>query len=323
MKIYHDIRRALESRDGFLHLLHPAPDGDSIGCCVATHLALKKLGKQSFVYCPNRLPSVFLSLAGAEEIQSSKPDFARYPVLMLYDLGDVTRIERDYGWLLRQSSLCINIDHHVSNTRFADLNLVDVKAAATGELIFRLLKPMDGLLDKEIASWLYVSLMTDTGNFRFSNTTAQTFRIASDLVQLGANPNELYRAVYEQKDFNRLCFIRECLQRIRLEERGRLAVADIPFALFRRYRQENEDSQEVLDYMRGLKGVKVAVLFKEFKDKVKISLRSSSEVDVEKIAQKFGGGGHPKASGADFSLPLAEVKKQVMKVLHKELKSYG
>lgn len=322
MRSCYDIRRALESQDGFLHLLHPAPDGDSIGCCVGMHLALKKKGKQSYVYSPNRLPSVFLSLPGAEEIHSAKPDFSRYPVLMLYDLGDVARIERDYGWLLRQSSLCINIDHHVSNTRFADLNLVDVKAAATGELVFRLLKAMDGL-DKDIASWLYVSLMTDTGNFRFSNTTAQTLRIASDLVLLGANPNELYRAVYEQKDFNRLCFIRECLQRVRLEERGRVAAADIPFALFRRYRQENEDSQEVLDYMRGLRGVKVAVLFKEFKDKVKISLRSSSEVDVERIAQQFGGGGHPKASGADFSLPLAEVKKQVMKVLHKELKSYG
>lgn len=319
MKVFApEFKKLLQHPGPFGHLAHPNPDGDGLGSAMAMHLFLKQKGKKTAVYVPDALPKYVQDLPQVREILQRSPKVQDAKVFFTYDSGDGKRLEEPYGKVLAQAEEIVNIDHHITNDNFGTFNFIDTQAAATGEIVYQLIQSSQGTIDKNIATWLYLSLMTDTGSFRYSNTTPQTFRIAADLVERGAEPHTLYRKVYEELTFDKLHFNQAVLKRLQREKEGRLVYADIPQSLFRKYQQDKEDAQDILDSMRSLEKCDVVVLFKEQKNRVKISFRSERS-DVASIARQWGGGGHKRAAGAEVPGRLGEVKEKVLASVRKAL----
>lgn len=309
--------KILSGEGPFAHIVHPRPDGDGLGSAMAMHLYLKARKKKSAVYTPDTLPRYVRDLPRASEIRKHLPKPAQARVVLAYDSGDSRRMKKVYD-CLNEAEEIVNIDHHVTNDRYGTLNIVDEKASSTGEVVYALLKKLGSKISTSMAIWLYLAIMSDTGSFRYSNTTADTLRVAADLVDLGADPHDLYRKVYEEIDPGRLRFTQEVLSHMKRERGGKLVYAEIPYATFKKYHQEKEDTQDLLDAMRSLKKADVVVLFKEYKHETRVSLRSE-QTDVARIAKCLGGGGHKRAAGAELSGGLQSAKRKVLSLLRKEL----
>lgn len=292
------IAHFLLSHERFLFVCHPSPDGDMLGSAMALSLGLKACGKKAVIYSKDRLVEAYESLPGMGSITHAAPR-GGFDAVITIDCGDIKRLMPYYGKWLNETKI-INIDHHKSNTKFGEIAFVDTSYAAVGEQVYEILKAMNVRINASIAFHLYLSIMTDTGNFRFSNTTSRTFEIAAALVRAGINPEDMYSLVYENRSLERLKFLSECINSLQFFEGGQIAVLPVTLKLMRRCGVSEPDTQEILDVVRTLKGVRVTLLLKEKKgNEIKISLRSRA-FDVNRIASKFGGGGHRAAAGCDL-----------------------
>jgi phosphoesterase RecJ-like protein len=206
--------------------------------------------------------------------------------------------------------MVVNIDHHPDNRRYGTVDWIDVDAAATGEMVYRLLTALGAPLTPSIATNLFTAVHTDTGSFRYSNVTAETFRIAAALTAAGARPDVVSSALYERRAPDALRLLGESLARVRVSEDGRVAWLALPAgAVPERF----IESEELVNYPRSIGSVKIACLLRELGGgRVKVSLRAKGEVDVNKIAATFGGGGHANAAGCTISGPLDAVTRRVL-----------
>lgn len=207
----------------------------------------------------------------------------------------------------------------MSNEKYGDLNYVDTKAAAVGEIIFDLLNLLKVEITKDIALSLYTSILTDTSSFKHSNTTSRTHEIAGSLLKTGIDFNAVQRRVFENKDFRKVKFFGKVIDTINLQSEGKVVFMEITNDMLEESGLESMDSAEVIHFGTMISGVEVVALFKESKGGVKVSLRSKQKVDVAKVAEMFNGGGHVRAAGLFCEGTMETVKERVNKILENEL----
>jgi phosphoesterase RecJ-like protein len=299
----------LRAAEKLLLTTHENPDGDALGSLLSMHWILEQLGKDSLMYLsPDEFPLPweyrcwsFDGIAGAPPA-----DVAQRTIVFL-DCGNIDRMPVDF---LQEDGLHIlNIDHHHDNTRFGTVNLVVPRASCTAEIVYGLAKDLGAEITPPIADALYTGLVTDTGKFMYENTTPEAHRMAAELIEAGVSPHQVHRRLYEDLPFRRLQLLQRALASVERHDEGSITVAHLVKDDFEATGALEQDSEGVVDHMRGVEGTAVAVLVRELlaaeRDGMrKVSLRATDgRVDVSRIAREFGGGGHPQAAG--FSTPLA------------------
>jgi phosphoesterase RecJ-like protein len=298
---------------------HTSADGDSLGSALALLIGLRKLKKEVYIISKEVIPETFLFLPHSDEIhgETSEPLQDTECVIVL-DCGDFKRINANLSFENRQFEL-INIDHHLSNDLYGDLNFVDTSASAVGEIVHEVLRLLEVELDKEISMCLYTSLLTDTGSFRHSNTTSVTHAIAGKLINTGIDFSNIHRIIFENKKIEKIKFYGEVISNMTTELDGKVCVMCISKNVLVKYNLISSDTSDVITFGASIDSVEVTVLIKEAENGVKVSLRSKSLVDVSKIAEGFNGGGHIRAAGFFTEANFDNTKKRLMEILEKEL----
>lgn len=290
------LRDYITSRDGFTIIAHISPDGDALGSTLALLGLLRQLGKQAEAVCADGVPTLYRFLPLADQLCT--PERATgYPHVISVDCADLGRLGQAQP-LFAQAASTYNIDHHPTNDAYAGSNAVDPTAAATGELIYRLALSLGSPITAELAACLYTALMTDTGNFSYSNTTGDTLRIAGALLDAGADGYDLNLRIYRNTPFCKLRLLGVAIDGIRLYEQNRIGMASLTRAQVEACGAREEDTEGVVDYVRDIDTVEIAIFLKESGPETwKVSLRAKRWANVGAMAARLGGGGHARAAG--------------------------
>ena len=302
----------IRNRERFLLTAHEGPDGDALGSLLGMHHLLTRLGKDSVMFLAAKefpLPIEYRFLPLEEVFHEEPADMADRAVVFL-DCGNVDRMPVEF--LTAPERFKINIDHHHDNTLFGDVNLVEVDASCTAEIVYELAILLGVEISPEMAAALYVGLVTDTGKFMYENVNARTHRIAADLIEAGVDVDETYRRLYEHVPIEKLRLLSRALEGIRRHCDDRLVLAYIGAADYEAAGAGEEMTEGIIDHLRSVEGARVAALIRDLGDRGraarKVSLRSSDgAVDVSAIARLNGGGGHKRAAGFSTDLELEEL----------------
>ncbi|NLI92184.1 MAG: bifunctional oligoribonuclease/PAP phosphatase NrnA [Peptococcaceae bacterium] len=298
---------------------HVSPDGDCLGSMLALGIALECLEKKVTYYNEGPFPENLRFLPHIHRVSSVIPE--KLPKTLIFiDCAEAERAESSIVKKHFQGKNVINIDHHVSNDLFGTLNWVDPGAAATGEMVYELIKKLGIPITQEIAINLYTAIITDTGRFSYSNTTAKSFKIAAQLVKTGIDLVSINNILFEQKTFSQTKLLHKALSNLELHQNGKIAVIVLSQKDFEETGAEENLSEGLVNYARNIESVEAAALLKEIDTKeIKVSFRSNAWLDVNKVAARFGGGGHIRASGCTIDLPLLEAKNIVISALEEAL----
>lgn len=308
-----EIGRVLREHQRFAVLSHVRPDGDALGSQLALGLSLEQLGKEVVIWNEDGMLDKYSFMPGAERIAKPPVEPQDFDVAIALDTATQNRLGSAAA-AVKSARLWVNIDHHPSNPQYGDLVFIDPIAPATGQILFELMCAAEMPIDVAIAEDLFVAISTDTGSFQYPNTTARTFEIAAELIRRGVNVGRLSQLLYESYPLRRVQLLRDLLGTMRIEAGGKLASFSLSLASAAKLGVKAEDNEGLIDHLRAIQGVVVAVFFEELPDgKVRVSMRSKSEAaDVCAIAQKFRGGGHKLAAGARVQGTLAEVEQRVL-----------
>ena len=299
---------------------HACPDGDAVGSLLALGLALDASNKTVTLFNESPIPAVYRFLPSVTRISAGMADPASYDTAVLLDCGDLQRVGDRFSQLA-QAPVVINIDHHITNTYFGDLQLIDTSACATAEIVYRLIKAMGLSIDKAIATAIYTGILTDTGSFRFSNTNKAAFTICEEMVEMGVDPYKVAQHVYGTYSLERIKLLNLALDSIELSSNGRLSLMAITRGMFDRTGTKPEDTDGLINYARNIEDVKVAALIQQVyngseesisPDRFHVSLRSDGSVDVAAFAARFGGGGHSSAAGFSTESSLSDIKSRLL-----------
>jgi bifunctional oligoribonuclease and PAP phosphatase NrnA len=308
------ICRALREKDRFLVACHENPEGDAIGSELALALALRKMGKTATVLNADPVPGNLLFLPGADTVVFDE-DGSKYDVAIVVDCGSPERTGRA-GQELRKCPLLVNIDHHRTNGDRGELSLVDPDAAATGLLIHRILSAMGYEIGLDVATNIYVAVLTDTGSFHYGSSSPEAFEVAGEMVRRGVDPWAVAEQVYETQSARRLRLLGRVLDSLEVATDGRVACITTMRKDLREFASGKDALEGFINYPRSIVGVEVAVSFREEEGGVfRVSFRSKGRVDVSAVAARFGGGGHRNAAGCTVPGTLADVKKRVLEAL--------
>jgi len=298
---------------------HTSPDGDSLGSSTALTLALRSLGKDCSILCKEAIPQTFTYLPCSEEITGENYNVEKdIDLVIVLDCGDFKRINAEILLEDRNYTL-INLDHHMSNELYGDLNYVNTNAAAVGEIVYQILKLLDISLTKEIGIALYTSLLTDTGSFRHSNTTSDTHNIAGDIINTGIDFSEIHRIIFDNKSFNKVKLYGKAIETMTLECNKKVVFMELTNKILKELNLDGSDTSDLIAFGSKVEGAEVTVLIKESEDGVKVSLRSKNKVDVRKVAEDFNGGGHIRAAGFVAESNIQTIKEKLITILEKEL----
>ncbi len=306
------VAEALRRHETFYISAHVGPEGDALGSEVALGLALRSLAKKVTIVNLDPVPKQLSFLATEGLVRQVKRLEEPADALVVVDCGDAERTGLfEFG--RPPVASIINVDHHITNKRFGDINWVEERASATGEMIYDLLNDMQIPITPQIATALYTTLITETGSFHYSNTTPKVLRISADLIERGADSVKIARAVFETTTAGRLRLLSEVLGTLSLSQDGKLAWVHIPLEAFARSGTTPEDTENFVNYPRSIAGVEAAALFRQAGPaSYKISFRGQGKVDVSQVALEFGGGGHKNAAGCSLEGTLAEVQGKVL-----------
>lgn len=318
------IIRHLKNSTHVLVASHAKPDGDAIGSLIAMGLSLDALNKKTTLYNESPIPAVYRFLPSVNRIVRHI-DSAGYDIAVMLDCGDLERIGKAVS-AVRQIPIIVNIDHHITNTRFGHFQLIDTSACATAEIICRLIKQMGVPIDKAIATSIYTGILTDTGSLRFSNTNRAAFAICHEMVGLGVDPYSIAKHVYGTYSLGRIKLLNLALDSIEISSNGKLSIMTLTQDMFDETSTQPEDVDGLINYAKRIEDVKVAALIQEHhngkgksKDfnKFHVSLRSDGSVDVAEIASSFGGGGHSSTAGFSIESTLSDIKSQILNLAEK------
>jgi phosphoesterase RecJ-like protein len=318
------VSERIRSGHRFLLTTHEGPDGDALGSLLAMHQMLGALGKDSVMFLAAKefpLPVEYRFLPLEEVFHEPPADLADRTVIFL-DCGNIDRMPVDF--LTEGDPLILNIDHHHDNTRFGTVNLVDVEASCTAEILYELLGLLGVDLTPEIASALYVGLVTDTGRFMYSNTDARSHRMAAELIDAGVDVHDHFRRLYEHVPVAKLHLIARALGNIEVTCDGQIAATYISKADYEAVGASEELTEGVIDYLRSVEGIRLAAAIRDTgpgaKNARKASLRSSDgAIDVSEIARKQGGGGHARAAGFSTDEPYEKVVEYICQEVRRQL----
>lgn len=298
---------------------HVSPDGDCIGSMLGIGFALEALGKEVYMYNPDPIPRNLNFLPGVDKIKAELP--TPFPEILLFvDCADLQRVKLKKDDL-PSDSLILNLDHHISNQNFGTLNWVNCNASASGEIAYALIRQLKVDITQEIATNLYTAILTDTGSFKYSNTTSKTHQIAGELIDSGISLGDIHHHVFDQTPMVKLELLRRALNRLQFLGEGQLAMMTLRKIDFEESGAEESLSEGLIDHARTVEGVEVAVLLKESdSETTRVSLRSNRWFDVNKIADRFGGGGHKRAAGCTLKSSIEEAQQLLMQTIEEELK---
>ena len=314
------IIKTIKSSDHLLLASHADPDGDAIGSLLALGLALGKLNIKATLYNPSPIPAVYRFLPSVERIVRHVKKANTYDVALILDCGDLARIG-DASDTVSRIPVIINIDHHISNTHFGDMQLIDKTACATAEIVYRLIKALNASIDENIATSIYTGILTDTGSFRFSNTNEAAFAISKEMTEWGVDPYKVAQQVFGTYSLGRIKLLNLALDSIEISDNGKLSIMTVTRSMLEETGTQAEDLDGMINYARRIEDVKMAALIQEQKNgsdessnfrRYHVSLRSDSTVDVAAIASSFGGGGHASAAGFQIETTLLELKSEII-----------
>ncbi len=310
--MYDEIKELIDANEEILIFGHKDADGDTLGCSLAFAEALRSAGKQVWVLIPPPLPDMYTFLPGFNEIQEEPPHGIDPHLVFFFDSGNLERSGSSVKKIAAQATI-VNVDHHPSNSRFGDINVIEADASAVGQVVMRMLDHFGFAITPTIATNLYVALLTDTGGFRHENTTPQALEDAARLARLGADPGHIATLVYKMRPETTLKLNGLSLATMRVEMEGRLAWAKVTRGMLREAGAVMAESEGIIDNLNSIAGLELAVLFKEVNSGLtKISVRSRGGVDAAALCAIFGGGGHIRAAGAEIEKPMDEAVKLVL-----------
>lgn len=292
---------------------HVNPEGDAIGAILGVAQALRAAGKRAAAFNASPLPPWLAFLPGAGAVRRALPPGEAFACYLVVDTSDLTRT----GGLLDgrpAEAVLVNVDHHPGNARFGQVNWVEPAASSAGEMAYRLLREAGLPVPADAATNLYAAVFTDTGGFRFGNTSPETLRVAAELLECGASTADVTRRLFGHRDVREWRLLAEALADVRQSADGRLAWIEVTRAAQARAGVGLEVTDEFIQYPRNLHGVELAVAFKEVEAReIRVSFRSNGSLDVAALAGRFGGGGHRNAAGCTILEGLASVRTAVLR----------
>jgi phosphoesterase RecJ-like protein len=328
MKTFKEIGPILDfikPKKNFLITAHARPDGDALGSEIAFGMFLKKMDKNVRIVHLSDIPKEYSFLPGRNMVEEiNAPIKGNYDAIIILDSDGFDRLEKLAGYLPSDLPI-LNIDHHPSNNQFGAVNWSDENMSSVGEMVYYIIRSSPVKLDKNMAVNLYVSLITDTGYFRFDSTTPSAHVMASELIESGISLTEIYRNIYQNQTESDLALRCETIQRIKVVAQGKIAYTELTRGMYRRFKTEPTDSQQYLDILKSIKGVLLSFLFRETKNKsdgIKISIRSVNPLNAHELARIFGGGGHYRAAGCTIYKPLKQAQKMLVAEAIKFISKY-
>lgn len=317
-----DFCKGLESKSHFILASHVNPEGDAVACVLAMESLLKRLGKKTIIVCEDPFPSRLRCLDSTNwnQVKDVKLD-SQYDALVVADCPTLERIGTTRQFINEKTTI-FNIDHHVTNLRFGTYNYVQPKASACGEVVYEFFKYFKLPLTKQEATALYVSISTDTGSFKYSNTGARSHLIAADLMGTGIDIEAINEDLYATYSINQLRLYSLLMGRVRTELNGQVAWVGMRREDLLESGATYEDAEGFIDFLKYMQEVKFAffIIETETPNKIRVSLRAKGHHDVSKIAIHFDGGGHSKASGCIIEGTLEKASQLLLAEIHKELK---
>lgn len=315
MNSFDEIKKVIMSAKKIALSFHVSPDGDAIGSLLALKLALLKLNKEVSVFSKDDLRKNY-TLEYLTDIY--KIDGTNYKVhddaelLIILDCANMERVSCEWD----NKITTMVIDHHISNEKYCDYNLVNHKASSTGEVVYELIKHLGVSIDTQIAECIYTSIMTDTGGLRFESSSQKTFNIVGELVATGFNFGSIYEKLFLSKSLSKVKLLGLVYDDLKIIDNF-IAVSKITKKMMEQSNAMDEELGDVVSMCLTIKDVEVSILIKDYLDKLKVSLRSKSNINVCEIAQKFGGGGHIKAAAFTTDLSAEEVEKALLVEIRK------
>ena len=295
---------------------HTSPDGDTLGSALALIHMLKAMGKDAELVCANDVPDMYMFLPGADEVISGGEGIG-YPAVMAVDCADTCRFGK-VAHFFENAAVTANIDHHGTNDMYADVNWME-ETAACGELVYRISNELGVELTRDMATCLMTALITDTGCFAYSNVTEQTMRIGGALIAAGADNSEINRIVYKSSPYCRSMLHADAIGRTKLYCGGRLAISTISLEDMAHHGAKSEHCDGIVEQIRDIDTVEIAVFIREDTNKLKGSLRSKRCADVSRIASQLGGGGHKRAAGYTCICSMEEAVETAIRLGEEEL----
>jgi len=312
MEIYKEIWQKIIKADNILLLAHVNPDGDALGSSLSLYPILKKMGKKVSVFNATKpLPEYLDFLPNFDKVKNSVPK--KVDLTIAFDCGSFDRLG-----LEEKPSFLINIDHHISNTNYGDINLIKPDYASTSQVVYDLLKANEVFIPKESAICIYTALVTDTGSFQYETVNDKVFECAADLVRCGVSPEYVSKMLFHRDRLSRLRLLAKAYETIEMCCDGKVAFVEVTKEMMEMTGSIKEDTDSIVNSVRALATVEIACMLREEDEGIKISLRSKNYADVSKVAQKYGGGGHIRAAGATFRGEYGFEK--VKKLLKEDLK---
>ena len=321
MNTFEEIIAVINQHKRFIILSHIRPDGDAIGSTIALGSTLEAMGKEVTYINEDGVPESLAFLPGSDKVKQPTDDVLDVEVAIAVDCANKPRLGEQALKMAANATLWINIDHHKSNPGYGDLNYIDAQSPATGQILYQMIKEQGLTLTNEARDSIYVAVSTDTGSFQYSGTTAATYEMAANLVDLGLNTGKINEQIYDSFPYRRVALTRELLNTLEISSSGEIA----DWHLLKKVKHEldlkPDDSEGLIDMIRSIQGVSVALFFEELMDdSIRVSIRSKTgSIDACEIAQLFGGGGHAKAAGIRMSGSIAEVRLAVICEVSKHL----
>ncbi len=299
----------IENKQSFAITTHVRPDGDGIGSSLGLYWLLRSLGKDAEVILRDEIPESYSQLPGADEVQKVSSVNGKYDAVFVIECSDIDR--PGIGNL--ENHLVINIDHHSTCEHFGTVNWIDATASAVGEMIFNLCKAIGGRITKEIAECVYLALVTDTGSFHFPNTTERTLKVASELVKAGVEPAKISEAVYSSYSWSRIDLMRQVIATVKRNETGTVAWMRQSLEMSENSEAVDGDNNGFVNIPLSAKKIQAVVYMREVQPNAfRVSFRSKGNINVARVAEKFGGGGHKNASGCRLEGDWDEVERQLV-----------
>lgn len=302
-------------------IAHVRPDGDAIGSTLALASVLREIGKDAVSCNEDGVPSNLAFLPGSRTLVTPGHLSGEFDLVLVLDTSNRVRAGAEALARLKGAACWINIDHHISNEGYGDFVYVDETAPATGQIVFELVEALGWPLTDVARDNLYVAISTDTGSFQYPSTTARTYEIGASLARAGADIGELNSKIYDSYPLRRIEVLRELLNDLKLDSDERCASWALTMEMKDRLSVHPEDTENLINLLRGIDSVIVAVFFEELRDgSIRVSMRSKdSRADVSAVCGCFGGGGHRLAAGARIDGELSEIQPKVLKQIHETL----
>lgn len=301
------INGLIDANSTFLVTTHESPDGDAVGSSLALASYLRRLGKEVTVFFSDPVPDLYSFLPLADRVVHTLPT-SPSDVCFVLDVGEFRRAGAAFNGYDKVGTY-VNIDHHATSEPFGAINLIDTAASATGALIYRIIKAAGGEIDRDTALCIYTAVITDTGSFRYSNADPEAFAIAGEMVSRGVNTWFVAEHLYESQPRQRLELLALSLSTLKISPSGAFASLAVTLDMYEKSGANAELTDGFVNYPRSIRGVEVAVLFRELEPgRVKVGFRSKGKVDVSRLTAAFGGGGHHNAAGCTLAGTLEEVR---------------